>query len=318
MLEFMLDEVEVEPQPLSGNSQQRLDNESSRVNRPESRRNSTSSKIHGGGQTATMSVWDDLLAADKENRTQLLALFRDGIKRPPWHVPHRMVYPVPSEAERRRVGAVLSTQILRRSTFLFYYSAEQCYRICQWFPTGNRADAAISLYARCIDLENFYLIQRLLTPSEIHVLKRKLGALAVMNPYMPDGPYSLDLSLHDERKVALMLVWLAAGEPGENWQNETFQHPGQEPRKLDVTTAWTTDEGMPEKGVMSLTYVTNRHCAIPALRNRLAAQTLIGSGHDQLIPEDMRRPATPPWLRNKRAQPKKDVSELSAKELRSM
>ena len=29
---------------------------------------------------------------------------------------------------------------------------------------------------------------------------------------------------------------------------------------------------MPEKGIMSLTYVTNRHCAIPGLRERLAEQ----------------------------------------------
>lgn len=44
----------------------------------------------------------------------------------------------------------------------------------------------------------------------------------MMNPYNPDGPYELDLRLYDERKVALMLIWLADGEPGENWQDESL------------------------------------------------------------------------------------------------
>ena len=53
---------------------------------------------------------------------------------------------------------------------------------------------------------------------------------AIMNPYMPDGPYVLDLAMHDERKVALMLIWLAAGEPGAGSPHTTwtiFQHDGR-------------------------------------------------------------------------------------------
>lgn len=61
----------------------------------------------------------------------------------------------------------------------------------------------------------------------------------------------------------------------------------QAPRKLDITTAWTTEEGMPSIGVMSLSYVTNLRCAVPDLRSRLAADTPIGAGKSHLIPEEL-------------------------------
>ena len=60
---------------------------------------------------------------------------------------------------------------------MFYFSCAQLYRILHWFPTGHRVEAAITLYARCVDIEQFFSVQRLLTPPEIGVLKRKLGAL---------------------------------------------------------------------------------------------------------------------------------------------
>ena len=103
--------------------------------------------------------------------------------------------------------------------------------------------------------------------SEILELKSRLGVLATMNPYSPDGLYELDLRVFDQRKVALMLVWLADGEPGENWQEESLDG-----RALDITTVWLTDEGMPKKGIMRLRYVTNLECAIPKLRSMLAAE----------------------------------------------
>eukprot|EP01050_Picozoa_sp_SAG11_P005138 SAG11_NODE_350_length_10389_cov_6.616618_3_plen_264_part_00 len=237
-------------------------------------------------------------------------------ERPPWHVPQRAKYVVTgssaaAEEERRRLGTMLAVQILRRSTFLYYYSAEQICRVVRWFPRGHRVEALATLYARCIDIEKFYSVRHFLTEEETGQASRRLGALAMVNPYMPDGPYRLDLSNSDERKVALMLIYLAEGEPGENWQDEMIEYPNQEPRKLDITNAWTTDEGMPDKGIMSLTYVTNKHCAVPKLREKLAKATQIGENFCHLIPEEL-KPVDRPWLRNnyKKEKEFRDMSHI--------
>ena len=50
---------------------------------------------------------------------------------------------------------------------------------------------------------------------------------------------------------------------------------------------------------MKLRYVTNKGCAIPLLRSKLAEQTLIGGGHQHLIPINMVRPNTPDHLKSK-------------------
>jgi len=172
-------------------------------------------------------------------------------------------------------------------------------RIVSWFPREHRVEACIVVYARCIEFERFVEVKSLLTADEIAELTHRLGALVMMNPYNPDGPYVLDISLYDERKVALMLVWLAEGEPGENWQEESLDG-----RNFDITKHWLTDEGMPMRGEMRLRYVTNRGCAMPNLRSKLAAQTLVGSGRQYLIPLDRVRPPTPEHLKSKFAKPK--------------
>ena len=158
-------------------------------------------------------------------------------RRPPWAVPLRPSYPVRNEAERQRVGAALACQLLKRSTFSYFYSGEQIQRLVGWLPKGQRAEAAVTLFGRCLKMEDFKNVEKVLTIEEIHELKERLGAMAVMNPYNPDGPYELDLRVYDQRKVALMLIYLADGEPGENWQEESIDG-----RALDITRVWMTDE----------------------------------------------------------------------------
>ena len=241
----------------------------------------------------------NLLGGAQANRGVMVIKGGRNNRRPPWAIPLREKYPVENEAERRRVGTMLATQILRRSTFSCYFSIEQVLKIISWFPRQHRVEPCVAIYARCIEFERFVEVKSLLTADEIQELTHRLGALCLMNPYNPDGPYVLELSLYDERKVALMLVWLAEGEPGENWQEESF-----EGRDFDITKQWLTDEGMPPKGVMRLRYVTNPGCAIAPLRSKLAAQTLIGPNRQYLIPSDRLRPPTPEHLKSKFAKPK--------------
>jgi len=241
---------------------------------------------------------ENLMSGGADNRgTMMLDDEDDGgsrYERPPWAVPLRDKYVVPSESERRRLASSLASQVLRRSTFLCYFSCDQVLRIVGWFPREHRVEACVILYARCIDFERFVAVKSLLTANEIADVTQRLGALSLMNPYNPDGPYILDLAKYDERKVALMLIWLADGEPGENWQDESLDD-----RDLDITKNWLTDEGLPPKGIMKLRYVTNPCCAVPELRSKLAENTLIGGGKTDLIPQDRVRPPTPEHLKSR-------------------
>ena len=54
-----------------------------------------------------------------------------------------MFVQVINEAERRRVGTLLATQILRRSTFSCYFTTEQIMKIIGWFPREHRVEACV-------------------------------------------------------------------------------------------------------------------------------------------------------------------------------
>lgn len=58
--------------------------------------------------------------------------------------------------------------------------------------------------------------------SEFTTLMRRLGALFIFTPYVPDWRWELRLTKKDERKVINMLVKMGADEPGENWVNESL------------------------------------------------------------------------------------------------
>ena len=57
----------------------------------------------------------------------------------------------------------------------------------------HRVEACVILFARCIDGQNFVSVKSLLTAFEIAEVTHRLGALNMMNPYNPDGPYVLGI-----------------------------------------------------------------------------------------------------------------------------
>lgn len=50
----------------------------------------------------------------------------------------------------------------------------------------------------------------------------RIGWLCLWNPLLPDGMYHLDMSVWEDHKLAELLVKLAVVEPGENWEDETY------------------------------------------------------------------------------------------------
>jgi hypothetical protein len=229
-------------------------------------------------------------------------------ERPVWHVPLDQQYQVYSEEKRREVGSERACEVLRRATFVFYFTAAQAERIVQWFPPGYRVEPLVVLFCRVIDLEHLYrcyyhLSQpsaqpppeamsniKLFKPcvaaefpieqSEFHVLMTRLGALNVFSPYNLNFRWELNLERKDERKVISMLVNLERNEDGENWLDES-----RDWLKFDVNQAWLTDEGMPDTGIVRITYNTEPHCADGKRRSGLAHLTAVGRGKQSCIPD---------------------------------
>jgi len=122
--------------------------------------------------------------------------------------------------------------------------------------TKYKLNLVVTLHSRIIDLYNFDLVLGALNPEEQAAIFYRVGWLNAWSPLKPDTYYELTESRREERLVSKALLHLAVEEPGTNWWDETFQWnrsdrciPGWE---LPIT--WFTEEGMPSKGVLKLTY----------------------------------------------------------------
>jgi hypothetical protein len=119
-----------------------------------------------------------------------------------------------------------------------------------------RVELVITLYSRIVDLHNFDLVLRELTPLEVACIQCRLGLLNIYNPLKPEGYLSLDLSLHEERQVAKMIAALSVTEPGENFQNPTFRWEWElnDVPGWTLVATWMSEEGMPRRGIMLVEY----------------------------------------------------------------
>ena len=134
---------------------------------------------------------------------------------------------------------------------------------------------------------------KILAPSEVACVYCRLGWLNVYNPCKPEGAWELDMARREERVLAKTLCVLATNEPGDNWVFNTFRWmrsmdsmPGWElvrfyflspytklgfisslpiqnwvlsytsPAVLFLiqTQPWLTEEGMPMRGLLNVTY----------------------------------------------------------------
>ena len=91
---------------------------------------------------------------------------------------------------------------------------------------------------------------------EIACLYCRLGILNLYNPCKPEGAWELDMTRREERVIAKTLCVLATHEPGDNWVYQTFRWmrtmesmPGWQ-----LTQPWLTEEGMPMRGLVNITY----------------------------------------------------------------
>ena len=93
---------------------------------------------------------------------------------------------------------------------------------------------------------------------------------------MPDGRYSMDLSVPEEHEICEHLVLLAVDEPGENWRDEILNG-----KEFHLPVGWVgVDErgngGVPMKGHVSLTFFTTFGHACQTTRANLEKLTFAG------------------------------------------
>ncbi len=125
----------------------------------------------------------------------------------------------------------------------------------EWFGS-YRVDFIVAVFARVIDIHNFELVMKELSPFEAACVYCRIGMLNLYNPCKPEGGFELDLSRREERIVAKSLCLLATNEPGDNWLTQIFRWqrdmdpmPGWE-----LTQPWLTDSGMPMRGLLCIDY----------------------------------------------------------------
>eukprot|EP01032_Pedospumella_encystans_P009853 gene9853-11567_t len=127
---------------------------------------------------------------------------------------------------------------------------------CSEFFGTYRVELVVSLYACVVDLHNFEIVMRRLTPFEAGCVICRLGWLHLYNPMKPEGAYQLDLGRREERIMVKTFAQLATAEPGDNlpsvtfrWERDMASMPGYE-----LTEPWLTEEGLPKKGIWDVVY----------------------------------------------------------------
>jgi hypothetical protein len=121
-----------------------------------------------------------------------------------------------------------------------------------------RSELVIDLFPNIIDIHNFELIMKCLTPFEVAAIYCRIGRLSVFNPLKPEGGGVLNLSLLEDRHVGKMILTLSAVEPGDNIKDAGFRLYYDTPNipGWEINSLWMTEDGMQRKGFLTYNYYT--------------------------------------------------------------
>ena len=156
----------------------------------------------------------------------------------------------------------------------FYLRCAQLDRVLHAFVMAGpsiMAHVVQRLFSRVLDLKNFraLLLKYFSAENYVDVMNR-LGWLNAANPFEVDGYYQLDLAVSEQREIARFLVDLAVQEPGENWQDETYNE-----KPFELPKSWTIE--VPNKFVLSMTYYTGPNCSLQNVRSQWSKKFLFDS-----------------------------------------
>jgi hypothetical protein len=66
--------------------------------------------------------------------------------------------------------------------------------------------AAVVLFGRVLDLDNFWVVLDVLPTEDYLELAHRVGFLNLMNPVAPDRFYSLDLRIYEHRELCKVVL----------------------------------------------------------------------------------------------------------------
>ena len=138
-----------------------------------------------------------------------------------------------------------------------------------------QVELVIMLHSRIVDLYNADEVLAVLNPTMRAEAIFRLGTLNVWSPLKPEGPYSLNLGLREDRQVVRMLVHLHEAE-NAIWRNPMLRWKLDIPKVegWSLPTTWLSPDGMPRSGYVAFTYDPPREEW--GARVILAALTLAG------------------------------------------
>ena len=155
----------------------------------------------------------------------------------------------PTKTYARWYALVLKIEV---SLCFKYITVQQAKDLMFLFPEEDEIRCLLltTIFARILDLENFYRLVELLEPEGQMELYARLGHLNVLSPLAAERWYEFDLSKLDEREMCRILAKLAKKEKEENWQGEHHKRKKHEPwvDGWDQPDGWADDDNGGSKG----------------------------------------------------------------------
>lgn len=149
-----------------------------------------------------------------------------------------------------------------------WFSSKQVARVACGIPEKLwtiRANIVVMLFPLVVDLYAFATdcLSIFSEEQEMQVIKR-LGWLNVFNPLEPDRCYCFDLSVREEHVAVTILVRLAVVEPGENWEDESYN----EAEGWELPASWAVEA--PHDGSLTTEYTTTGDGCHPVFDERIS------------------------------------------------
>jgi len=114
-------------------------------------------------------------------------------------------------------GGVMFQMYLTHAACQYYFTVQQvCHLVCNVLTGKDQADAAVAMFARVVDLENFDQVLKLseVLPKFRQNIIDRLGWLNVGNPMKPEHSYELSMKHFDNRSMLKILMHMGSGEKG--------------------------------------------------------------------------------------------------------
>lgn len=175
-----------------------------------------------------------------------------------------------------RILDALETLLMGR-----FISSAQLATLTETFPSGDtfindystfRTEMIVTLFPRVIDLYNFDMVLRELTPKEIAIIIYRIGWLNIWNPFKPDGFYVLNMNRYEERQLLKLLICLHVFEGREALMITSMK--GSKDSFVDtkpVPPEWYLESTFPKAGIISCRFVSTN----PDLVQRRMLMTLV-------------------------------------------